>query len=106
MRKVYEAEHVIANEQVCDVLERRGIAAHVFGAHTFNAPGINPLAWPAVWVEEDGDYDAARTLVEAYEQGRRAAAGASRWRCRGCGELNEGSFAACWKCGQAADAER
>lgn len=107
MLKVYEAEQVIDAELVCRMLERRGIAAFVFGEHTFNAPGVNPFAWPEVWVAEDGDYAAARVLVHDYECSRRSEEpGAYRWYCRSCGEMNEGSFAVCWCCGQGADAER
>ena len=105
MLKVYEAEQVGDAEQVRLLLETRGIDARVFGEHTYNALGVNPLAWPEVWVMEDGDFDAAKALVRDYEEtARRAAAlptdARQRWRCRYCGEWNEETFAMCWKCGE------
>lgn len=105
MLKVYEAERVTDAEQIRDLLERCGIAAFVFGEHTYNALGINPLAWPQVWVAEDEDYDRAKALVHEYELAQRAASSPSasgQWRCNRCGELNEGTFAVCWHCGDAA----
>jgi hypothetical protein len=104
MLKVYDAEHVGDAQQVRDLLEARGIDAHVFGEHTYNALGVNPLAWPAVWIMDDGDFDTAKALVRDYEEELRRAAARStdtspRWRCRYCGEWNEDNFAVCWKCG-------
>jgi len=104
MLKIYEAEQVTDAEQVRGMLEARGIDARTFGEYTYNAPGVNPLAWPEVWIMDDGDFDAARALVREYEEiARRAAAlppdASRRWRCRHCGECNEETFALCWKCG-------
>lgn len=105
MLKVYEAEQVSDAEQVRDLLEARGIEARVFGEYTYGAPGVNPLAWPAVWVMEDEDFDAAKALIREYEEAARRAAArdpdaSRRWRCRHCGEWNEETFAMCWKCGE------
>lgn len=105
MLKVYEAEQVGGAEQVRDMLERRGIEARVFGEYTYGAPGINPLAWPAVWVMDDEDFDAAKSLIREYEEAlRRDAArepdASRRWHCRHCGEWNEETFALCWKCSE------
>lgn len=104
MLKVYEAEQVSDAEQVRDLLEERGIAAFVFGEHTYNAPGVNPLAWPAVWIAEDHDYERAKALIRDFEDTRQKLASlwqrnAPRWRYRKCGEWNEATFALCWNCG-------
>lgn len=104
MRKVYEAALVSDAEQVRDLLQRRGIDAHVFGEHTYSVLGVNPLAWPQVWVAEDGDFERAKVLVSDYERTQRAlaasAAPGDRWCCRACGETNEGTFEICWSCGE------
>jgi hypothetical protein len=100
MLKVYEAELVIDAEEVRALLEARGIEAFVFGEHTYNSPGVNPLAWPAVWVQNDDDYDTAKALVNEFERNLRHPPPSGRpWRCRHCGETNEPTFALCWNCG-------
>ncbi|HKJ22395.1 MAG TPA: DUF2007 domain-containing protein [Gammaproteobacteria bacterium] len=104
MLKVYEAALVYDAEQVRDLLLRRGIDAYVFGEHTYNVLGVNPLAWPQVWVAEDEDFERAKALIGDYEKAQRAmaasAAAGKRWRCRACGETNEGTFDVCWSCGE------
>jgi len=107
MLKVYEAALVADAEQVRDLLERRGIDAYVFGEHTYSVLGVNPLAWPQVWVAEDRDFEPAKALVNDYEQARRdlaaSAAAGEQWRCAACGETNEATFDVCWSCGEPRD---
>jgi hypothetical protein len=50
-----------------------------------------------LWVENDADYQAAADFLADWQQPT-AAAGAS-WLCPRCGELREGQFSKCWKCG-------
>ena len=48
------------------------------------------------WVINDLDYDRAKQLIDTTivdESPKRD------WKCRKCGEMNEGQFAACWNCG-------
>ncbi len=95
MKRVYEAADVIEAEAVVTALKSRGIDAFVVGAHTYDTPGVNPLAFPAVWIAHDEDEGAARLALAAL----RAADKGEAWRCRACGEAHEGQFSACWKCG-------
>ncbi len=53
--------------------------------------------WPQLWVVNDLDYDRAKQLIE----GAALEESPPGWRCRKCGEYNEGQFAACWNCGAA-----
>ena len=50
--------------------------------------------WPELWVINDLDFDRATELINAVDTESPGAA----WRCKRCGEENEGQFAACWKC--------
>ena len=52
--------------------------------------------WPELWVINDLDYDRAKQLIDetVVEESPHAA-----WKCRRCGEENEGQFSACWNCG-------
>jgi rubrerythrin len=95
MKRIYEAADVIEAEAVAAVLKGRGIDAFVVGAHTYDTPGVNPLAFPAVWIADEEDEGAARLALA----GLRAADKGAPWRCPACGEAHEGQFAACWKCG-------
>ena len=107
MRKVYEAAQVFEAEEVRLLLEEHAITAFVFGEHTYSSPGVNPLAWPSVWIDEDEDFERAKALVGEYEAQKRQRDNelhngtADTWRCRRCGETNEGTFAVCWNCGTA-----
>lgn len=99
MKRIYEAADVIEAEAVVAALKSRGIEAFVVGAHTYDTPGVNPLAFPAVWIANDEDEVAARWALT----GLRAATKDAPWRCRSCGETHEGQFAVCWKCGALRD---
>ena len=50
-----------------------------------------------LWVENDADYQAAAAFLMDWQQ----PAGEARtaWFCPRCGELREGQFNKCWKCG-------
>jgi hypothetical protein len=54
--------------------------------------------WPELWVVNDIEFDRAKQLIDdaITEESPKA-----HWKCRNCGEENEGQFAACWNCGQA-----
>jgi hypothetical protein len=47
-------------------------------------------------VINDLDYDRAKQLIDAAITDESPQ---NSWKCRNCGEENEGQFAACWSCG-------
>jgi hypothetical protein len=49
---------------------------------------------PELWVLSDADTPKALQVIEEFG----AAASAAPWKCRACGEINEGQFSACWQC--------
>jgi hypothetical protein len=83
-----------------DLLEQSGIACTVKNEQLAGALGeIPPLeCLPELWVLDD------RALPQALEivaEATRPAPPGKAWRCRNCGEHNDGEFAACWRCGHA-----
>lgn len=86
------------------ILEEHGILSIVKNEHLSGAIGqLPPLeCWPELWVVEDGDLVAAKSLVDSYIRSRRDSAPA--WICPGCGEHLEGQFPVCWHCGYMRDA--
>ena len=59
--------------------------------------------YPELWVVDDEVYPRARLLLEQWLQV--TAAELTAWRCPACGELLEGQFEVCWKCGQGRDSD-
>lgn len=50
-----------------------------------------------LWVENDGDYQAATDLLAAWRHP--VTATPASWLCPRCDEVREGQFRRCWKCG-------
>lgn len=98
MKRVYVASDLPRAQLVVDLLEQNGIAARVLNEHASTLSGEIPVlhATPHVWVEQDRDEAAARSLVEALEQ--RVSSEAVQ-QCGACGEENPDSFELCWNCG-------
>lgn len=81
-------------------LEQEGIACLLRNEELFAAMGEIPFLElrPELWVLDDEVLPRARLLLEAWLT---PAAGTETWTCKGCGEVLEGQFDACWKCGRA-----
>ncbi len=83
-----------------NVLEQSGIACVIRNDQLSGGIGEIPFleCLPELWVLEDNDLTRAATLLKNFEE---PPVRTAQWRCGGCGELNEGQFAACWQCGAA-----
>ena len=57
--------------------------------------------YPELWVVNDEDYPRAIRLLEAWRHP--AFEIRPPWTCPKCGEVLEGQFRACWKCGTERD---
>ncbi|MDA3919315.1 MAG: DUF2007 domain-containing protein [Salinisphaera sp.] len=96
-REVYIAADPVNAEIAKDMLASHGIAAHVRRQYLWGGMGQLPAdVYPGVWVDDDGDYQAARRLIESFERG--PVASASPWFCPSCGERLDGQFTTCWSC--------
>jgi hypothetical protein len=102
VKKLTSSESLITINHFKNVLESEGIASRIKNEHLGSIVGEIPFVevWPELWVVNDLDYDRARQLIDATitDESPRAS-----WRCKNCGEDNEGQFAACWSCGKAHD---
>ncbi len=101
MKKLTTSESLVTINHFKNVLDCEGIASVIKNAILGGIAGEMPLdqVWPELWVVNDLDYDRAKQLIDnaisdesPHEQ----------WKCRKCGEQNEGQFAACWNCGESA----
>jgi hypothetical protein len=97
MKKLTSSESLITINHFKNVLESEGIPCQLRNEFLGGIAGEMPLqeVWPELWVVNDLDFDRAKQLIDA------AIADESprdSWKCRRCGEINEGQFAACWNC--------
>lgn len=99
MKRVFSSEWLAEVGHFKNVLEHHGIACVIKNEQLSGALGEIPFleCLPELWVLDDADLARAKRLIE---QQREPIAGPA-WRCPGCGEQNEGQFAACWRCGTA-----
>lgn len=80
-----------------DRLQQEGITVLLRNEELFSAMGEIPFVElrPELWVIDDEVLPRAQQLLRAWQQ----PGDGTDWTCPGCGELLEGQFEACWKCG-------
>lgn len=99
MKKLTTSESLVTINHFKNLLASEGIPSRIKNEHLGSIVGEMPFVevWPELWVVNDLDFDRAKQLIDAAisdESPRES------WRCRKCGEENEGQFAACWNCGE------
>jgi hypothetical protein len=99
MKRVYMAAHLPEAQMLVHALESNGIKARVFNESLQGGIGELPHIYPEVWVENEGDWERARVLVEKFERDVTRDKGVVR--CPQCREDNPASFEICWRCGAA-----
>jgi hypothetical protein len=101
MQPLYQAADRIEAQLLRDLLEHHRIEAQVFGDYLAGAAGELPAdITPSVWVIDERDLTRAQALLSDWLAENQARATARSWVCRGCGELVDGSFDLCWRCGR------
>jgi len=102
MIQIYGARDNTEAEYVRGLLSTEGIKAVVLGSALEGALGDIPYAQsalPSVWVNES-DLPAAQRIIDEFRQGGPAKTDPQPdWTCPKCGEVLEGQFTTCWKCG-------
>ena len=100
MKRLVSHESLAHVGHLRNVLEQSGIACVVRNEQLSGGLGEIPFleCLPELWVLRDEDLARAQVLIRDMEN---AEARRGPWRCRRCGESNEGQFAACWQCGAA-----
>jgi len=101
VKKLTVSESLITINHYKNLLAAEGIRTEIRNEHLGSIMGEMPFVetWPELWVVNDLDFDRAAQLITAADSESPRAS----WRCKRCGEENEGQFAACWKCSAAAD---
>ena len=101
MKKLTSADSLITINHFKNLLEAEGIPCQIRNEHLGSIVGEMPFVetWPELWVVNDLDFDRATQLITDAD----AESPSAPWRCRKCGEENEGQFAACWNCGTSLD---
>lgn len=97
MKKLTTSESMVMIHHWKNILESEGIACELRNEHLGSIMGEVPFmeVWPQLWIVNDLDFDRAQQLLSADVQ---AESPTEAWKCRHCGEQNEGQFAACWNC--------
>lgn len=98
MLRIYGAADLPDAHIVLGLLHQAGIEARVLNQHARGGLGDLPFGevYPEVWIDNDGDRERARQIVEAYQA---KAVDAGVRHCPNCGEESPGNFDQCWNCG-------
>jgi hypothetical protein len=88
-----------------ELLEREGVACLMRNEPLFAALGEIPFleCFPELWVVDDEVWPRAKALLDGWLKQEPPAA---PWHCPSCGEMLEGQFGSCWRCGRERDAVR
>jgi hypothetical protein len=99
LKKVYTAANLPEAHLLADWLADRGVRTRIFNANASSLAGELPIeaSLPQIWVEDPGDADRARELIEGYLHAGPMGPPIS---CPSCGEENPASFEVCWSCGK------
>ncbi len=96
MRRLTHAPNIAIAALWVVALRHAGIDAsmqrYFLGAAAGELPPDQCL--PEVWIADDSQEEAARDMLHAMQNVPQR-----RWECT-CGEIVEGGFEACWKCGR------
>ena len=97
MKKLTSAATPLTLHHYRNLLQSEGIETEIKNEHFGSLLAGMPLTETQLWVVNDLDFDRAKQLIDgtAFDESPGEA-----WLCAGCGEQNEGQFAACWNCGK------
>jgi hypothetical protein len=103
MKRVYIATNPTDAHLLKGVLEGMNIQTIVQGEFLWGVRGeipLTPETSPSVWVADDTDYDRAMEIIKDFQVGEKNDdLEIIEWKCKKCGETNEGQFSECWQCG-------
>lgn len=102
MKTVYSASNIALVSIFQNILERNGISCRL--KNQFLSAGMGELppieCWPQLCVADEDYLEAVRIVDEALQEKH-----LKSWTCEACGEVIEGQFAECWKCGKSCPSE-
>ena len=96
MKKLTTSPSLVTLYHYRNLLAAEGIDSEIRNENFGSMMGGMPFTEAQLFVVNDLDYDRAKQLIDgtAFDESPQAT-----WRCKQCGEVNEGQFAACWNCG-------
>jgi uncharacterized protein YlaI len=96
MRRLTTAPNLAIATLWADMLTQGGVDATVQRAFASSIAGEIPpdQSLPEVWVSDDAQLDAARTLLHQLRHPPQR-----HWVCPACHERIDGPFEQCWNCG-------
>jgi hypothetical protein len=99
MKRVYTALNLPDAHLLRDLLERSGIAAHVFNENAASIVGLAPVpsCMPQVWIAQPHQESHARDVIADFQS---RPATTETTQCMACGESSPGEFETCWNCGK------
>jgi len=99
MQPLYQAGDRIEAQLLSHYLDRHLIDNAILGDYLSGAIGELPAnIYPSVWIIHEEDLERGRELLRRFLADAARESGRS-WVCRGCGELVDGGFDLCWRCG-------
>ncbi len=100
MDRVFSHESLAQVTHFRNLLEQAGVACTIKNEKLLGGLGEIPFleCSPELWVLKSEDISRARLLIDEVLKNPR---NPTPWNCKHCSEINEGQFAACWKCGAA-----
>ena len=102
MKQIHAARTAFEAHAVCGFLASHGIEADVRGEFLTSGWGELPVDVCSVWIRNERQLEAAQALLNDYLHGSHARKySGERWTCTQCGEVLEGQFTQCWRCGAA-----
>ena len=96
MKRLTTAPNLALATLWADLLNNAGVPTTVQRQYASSIAGEVPpdQTLPELWVQDADQFDMARTLLHELRHPV-----TRRWGCPGCGELIDGPFEQCWKCG-------
>jgi hypothetical protein len=100
MKRIYFGESLPDLSHLKNLLEQAGIPCVIKNEQLSGGLGEIPFleCLPELWVLRDHQARRAEALIRDF---RSKPCPVEPWPCARCGEINEGQFAACWRCGEA-----
>ena len=101
MRRVYTSLNLVEINHLKNLLEASGVRCLLRNELMTTLAGEVPFDQCAaqLWVLDDAELWLAEQVLNDWRRARFARGPA--WACAECGEVHEGQFSQCWKCGAA-----
>ena len=99
LKTIFSSLNLVEVHHLKNLLQADGIRCHIRNEDLVRLAGEVPFTECALQLVIDRDEDWAAAGGVLREFLRPLPRAAESWRCPRCGEVIEGQFTACWKCG-------